>query len=136
VAAPTIERPAPPAQAAVPPPVLAPAPKATVAQQPKAVDEGRERLLTDQYRQIISAKIKRYEDYPVVAKRRHWEGTTVVQLSISPDGKIEAISVVEKSGHEVLDDAAVKMIRKAVPLPIPPEGLRTVLIPIKFRLDS
>jgi len=63
----------------------------------------------------------------------------VVQLRLTPEGKVTDISVVEKSGYEILDEAAVKMIRKASPLPLPPEGLRgrdqTVLVPIKFRLD-
>jgi periplasmic protein TonB len=129
VVAPTVARPVPPQQAAVPPPPV-------VAPQPKVVDESRDRALTDQYRQIISAKIKQYEEYPPVAKRRHWEGTTVVQLRFTSEGKVADISVVEKSGHDILDEAAVKMIRNASPLPVPPEGLRTVLVPIKFRLDS
>lgn len=132
VVAPTVARPAPAPVAVQPPPVVAP--------QPKAVDESRERALRDQYQQIISARIKQFEEYPAVAKRRHWEGTTVVQLRLSPDGKVTDISVVEKSGHEILDEAAVNMIRKASPLPAPPEGLRgrdqTVLVPIKFKLES
>jgi len=131
VVAPTVARPASPVTVP-PPPVVAP--------QPKAADESRDRTLIEQYQQIISARIKQYEEYPPVAKRRHWEGTTVVQLRLGPDGKVTDISVVEKSGYEVLDEAAVKMIRKASPLPLPPEGLRgrdhTVLVPIKFRLDS
>jgi protein TonB len=129
VVAPTVARPVPLQQAAAPPPPV-------VVPQPKVVDESHERALTDRYRQIISAKIKQYEEYPPVAKRRHWEGTTVVQLRFTPEGKVADISVVEKSGHDILDEAAMKMIRNASPLPVPPEGLRTVLVPIKFRLDS
>lgn len=131
VVAPTVPRPAPVANVQ-PPPVI--------AAQPNAVDEIRERTLLEQYRHIISARIKQYEEYPPVAKRRHWEGTTVVQLRLTPEGKVTDIFVVEKSGYEILDESAVKMIRKASPLPLPPEGLRgrdqTVLVPIKFRLDS
>jgi protein TonB len=63
-----------------------------------------------------------------------------VQLKVTPEGKVTDISVVEKSGYEILDEAAVHMIRKASPLPLPPAGLRgrdqTVLVPIKFRLES
>ena len=129
VVAPTVARALPPSEATVQPPLV-------VAPQPKVTDESRERALAEQYRQIISAKIKRYEEYPPVARRRHWVGTTVVQLRLTPEGKVTDISVVEKSGYEILDEAAVKMIRNASPLPIPPEGLRTVLVPIKFRLDS
>jgi protein TonB len=142
VAAPTVAP--PPASAPVaaqPPPVVAPQPKVVAPQpQPQAADDKRERTLMDQYEQIISAKIRQFEEYPPVARRRHWEGTTVVQLRVTPEGKVTDITVVEKSGYDVLDEAAMKMIRKASPLPAPPEGLRdrdrTVLVPIKFRLDS
>jgi protein TonB len=115
-------------------------PAPVVAPQPKVADESRERTLMEQYQQTISARIKKFEEYPPVAKRRHWEGTTVVQLRLTAEGKVTDIAVVEKSGYEILDEAAVKMIRRASPLPLPPEGLRgrdhTVLVPIRFRLDS
>ena len=77
----------------------------------------------------------RYLEYPAVAKRRHWEGTTVVQLRFTAEGKVEDISVVDTSGHDILDEAAVKMIRHATPLPVPPQGLRVVLIPVNFHLE-
>jgi protein TonB len=132
VTAPVVARPEPTPAATVPAvPVVAP--------QPQAADEGRDRTLIEQYQRIISARIKQYEEYPPAAKRRYWEGTTVVQLRLTPEGKVTDISVVGKSGHEILDEAAVRMIRKASPLPLPPEGLRgrdqMVLVPIKFRLD-
>ena len=145
------ETPQPVVQPRIEPSVVAPAarpapapvavqPTPAVAPQPKAIDENRERTLRDQYQQIISARIKQFEEYPAVAKRRRWEGTTVVQLRLSPEGKVTDISVVGKCGHEILDEAAVNMIRKALPLPAPPEGLRgrdqTVLVPIKFKLES
>ena len=133
------EAPPPVVQPRVEPSVAAPTPPVVVPQL-KAVDESRERTLIERYQQIISAKIKQHEEYPPVAKRRHWEGTTVVQLRLTPEGKVTDIAIVERSGHEILDEAAVKMIRKASPLPLPPEGLRgsdhTVFVPIKFRLAS
>jgi protein TonB len=124
---PTVSRPVP-APTAVQPPA-----------QPK-VDESRERSLKDQYQQMISARIKQYEEYPPIARRRHWEGTTVIQLTLTPEGKVSRVTVLEKSGYDVLDEAAVRMIQKASPLPLPPEGLRgrelTVQVPIKFKLES
>ena len=132
VVAPSVARPGPAPVTVQPAPVVAP--------QPKVADESRERTLMEQYQQTISARIKKFEEYPPVAKRRHWEGTTVVQLRLTAEGKVTDIAVVEKSGYEILDEAAVKMIRRASPLPLPPEGLRgrdhTVLVPIRFRLDS
>ncbi|HEX4986472.1 MAG TPA: TonB family protein [Burkholderiales bacterium] len=133
VAAPRAPGPAPAPSVAPPAPVAAAAP-------PVPADDGREKSLIEQYQQIIAARIKQFEEYPPVAKRRHWEGTTVVQLTLTPAGKVSNVEVVEKSGYDLLDEAAVKMIRKASPLPAPPEGLRgrdhTVLVPIRFKLES
>src|SRR4051812_10717251 len=109
---------------------------AVVAPPARAPDDSQERASIDRYRQMISAKIREHQEYPPVAKKRRWEGTTVVQLQFTAEGKVGDISVSGKSGHDVLDEAAVKMVRSASPLPSPPEGLRTVLVPIKFRLDS
>jgi len=109
---------------------------AVVAPPAKAPDDSQQRASTDRYRQMISAKIRQHQEYPLVAKKRRWEGTTVVQLRFTAEGNVSDVFVIEKSGYEVLDEAAVKMVRSAAPLPTPPEGLRIVLVPIKFRLDS
>jgi len=113
-----------------------PVPPAVVAPQSKAPDDNQERASTDRYTQLISAWVRRKQEYPPAAIRRGWEGTTVVQLRLTAEGQVADIVVVGKSGHDVLDEAAIKMVRSAAPLPTPPEGLRSVLVPIKFRLDS
>lgn len=123
VTAPTVSRPAPPPTAVQTP------------QQPK-VDETRDLALTEQYRVLISARVKQNKEYPQIATRRHWEGTVVVQLTLTQDGKIVSASVAESSGKEVLDEAALRMVQKSSPLPPPPEGLRRIKVPIVFKLES
>jgi len=58
----------------------------------------------------------------------------VVQLRLTPEGKVTDISVLKKADMKSWMKRPVKMIRKASPLPLPPEGLRgrdqTVLVPI------
>jgi len=44
--------------------------------------------------------------------------------------------VAVSSGKDVLDDAAVKMVRSSLPLPKPPQGVRTVTVPVVFRLQG
>lgn len=126
VAAPPVSRPAP-APTAVQPPPAPPQPK---------VDESRDLALAEQYRLLISARVKQNEEYPQMARRRHWEGTAVVQVTLTQDGKIVSAAVVESSGKQILDDAALRMIQKASPLPPPPEGLRRIKVPIVFKLES
>ncbi len=75
----------------------------------------------DQYRlQLISAA-KRYKRYPRVAMDNNWEGGVVVRMVIGTDGMIASVSVKTGSGHEVLDQQALEMFKRAKPLvPIPP----------------
>lgn len=131
IAAPPVVRAAPATASTVQPPLA-------VAPPIKAVDESRNRTPVERYQQIISARIKQYEEYPPVAKKQRWEGTTVVWVRLAPDGNVTNLSVAETSGYEILDEAAFKMIQKASPLPAPPESLRgrevTVPVPIVFRL--
>ena len=51
--------------------------------------------------------------YPFEAKEQGWEGTVTLKVHISADGDIEDVIVVSSSGHEVLDEAAVDMIKDA-----------------------
>lgn len=133
-----VPQPAVPLAAIQPPPVAAPAgPNAppVAKAQPSA-----ERTLTSSYEKSLSDLIKRHEKYPDRARRQRWEGTVVVALSLSADGKVTNISVAESSGREILDEAALEMVRRAAPLPRAPEGLRgkerSVRVPIAFKLAA
>ena len=119
-----------------PPPVVAPQP------QPSAprIDEAHENRLLVTYGQSISKEIKRYQKYPLPAQRRGWEGTAEVLLKIAADGKVTGITLGRSSGHTILDDEALDMVRRASPLPQAPPDLRgralVVSVPIVFRLQN
>ncbi len=51
--------------------------------------------------------------YPHAAQERGWEGTVTLKVHISADGDIGEVIVVNSSGHDVLDEAAVDMIKDA-----------------------
>ncbi len=74
-------------------------------------------------------------DYPEEARRWSWSGTTLVQVSMDRDGSMKEVSVQRTSGFRVLDDQAVKMVRR-VPFTRVPDRLKgrevTVTVPIGF----
>src|SRR5437773_2146791 len=85
-----------------------------------AVDEGS----LAQYRlQLISAA-RKYKRYPRVAMDNNWEGDVVVRMVIGANGMISALSIKTSSGHEVLDQQALDMFKKAKPLVQIPPSLR------------
>jgi len=50
--------------------------------------------------------------YPPLARRRGYEGTTLLSLYILENGTVGEVVVKKTSGHSVLDRAAVKAVRK------------------------
>ena len=135
VAPPPAGRPAPPQQAAVQPPAVV-APQLST---PK-VDEASQNRLLLTYGQSISKVIKQHQKYPPPAQRRGWEGTAEVLLQIAADGKVTGITLGKSSGHSILDDEALDMVRRASPLPQAPPDLRgralVVTVPIVFKLQN
>jgi len=128
---------APPVTAAVakptaPSPVAAPAPPA----RPEPVIETVEPSVLEKYRLSVSQEVMKHMSYPQMAVRRKWEGKAVVEMQISADGAVTQLVVVESTGKEVLDDEALKMVRKSLPLPKPPRGVRSVKVPVVFRLQG
>ena len=51
--------------------------------------------------------------YPPRARRNGWEGIVVLDLLVAPDGTCAEASILSSSGHDVLDKAALRMIRSA-----------------------
>ena len=61
-------------------------------------------------------------NYPDEAKRRRLYGNLVLHVAIRPDGSVKAINVRKSSGHQLLDDAAVRIVRLSAPFaPFPGE---------------
>ena len=66
-------------------------------------------------------------NYPIEAKRLDIYGSLILSVDISPDGSVppDGIVIVRSSGHKVLDEAAVNIVRLAAPYAaIPKEVLQ------------
>ena len=49
--------------------------------------------------------------YPAISVRLHEQGTTAIQLCISPAGRVTAATLAKSSGYSRLDEAAMRWIR-------------------------
>jgi protein TonB len=45
-------------------------------------------------------------DYPLVARKQGLEGKVMLRVTVGPDGRITSVTVVQSSGHAILDKAA------------------------------
>ncbi len=72
------------------------------------------------WRSRVEAVGNRY--YPSASSRYGIYGDLRLLVAIRHDGKIENIEVLSSSGHAVLDEAAIRIVRMAAPFePFPPE---------------
>lgn len=66
-------------------------------------------------------------NYPDEAKRNKLHGNLLMHVAVRADGSVEQIRVVRSSGHRLLDDAAVRIVRLSAPFaPFPPEIRKNV----------
>ena len=63
-------------------------------------------------------------NYPEEARRNKLYGSLRLMVAILPDGSLKEIEVLESSGHRVLDDAAIRIVRLAAPYAPFPDDLR------------
>lgn len=90
-------------------------------------------------RDMLWKRIEELKHYPALARTNHWEGRVVVQAVIRADGTVEGLSVAESSGHALLDEEALVVMKKASPLTLKHKLERsqiTILVPISYRLDG
>jgi periplasmic protein TonB len=86
-------------------------------------------------KKFISANTKEYEyaayqaawvarierignlNYPDEARRQQLHGQLVLTVAMNQDGSVKSIDVIQPSGHKLLDDAAIRIVRLAAPFP-------------------
>ncbi len=119
-------QPAPAAPSAAPAAPLtsaatAPGPVAKTAPQPGTQAEFG---TLSEYERAIRIAAAKYKKYPRVAMDNNWEGTAEVTMVIGANGIISSVSIKTSTGHEILDQQAIDMFRKAKPLVPIPSALR------------
>lgn len=76
--------------------------------------------------------------YPRVARRRGAEGTVLLEVLVTEEGRVDALRVAESSGHDLLDKAALRAV-EAWRFRPGRRGDRAVamrvLVPVRFRLQ-
>jgi protein TonB len=68
----------------------------------------------------IKRQIELAWNYPSEAQRNRWGGNLVVLFTVERDGRVSSVKLLRSSGHEILDEYAIKAIWIASPFnPIP-----------------
>ena len=77
------------------------------------------------YMDAWRAKVERVGNlnYPDEARRQKLSGNLLLDVALSPDGSVNDIQLRRSSGHKVLDDAAIRIVRLASPFPPFPKDI-------------
>lgn len=72
------------------------------------------------YASYMAAWVARIErignlNYPDEARRQELYGQLVLTVGLNRDGSVKSIDVIQPSGHRILDDAAIRIVRLAAP---------------------
>ncbi|OAM52290.1 hypothetical protein A7981_02030 [Methylovorus sp. MM2] len=121
--------------AASPTPVTAPEPPKPTGPSTHEIEAARNR-----YGSLLFDAISKYKQYPRMAQMRGWEGEVTIEIQINGNGDIISTKVIHSSNYAVLDQQALEMVKKSLPLPPPPDTLRgrafTIIVPIPFKLEE
>ncbi len=71
------------------------------------------------------AKVERVGElnYPDSARRQNLSGKLIVQVALYPNGNVREITIRKPSGHKILDDAAVRIVKLSAPFAPFPESI-------------
>ena len=87
--------------------------------------------------QTLWQRIEELKRYPTRARMNRWQGTVVVRAVINEDGSFGALVMEKSSGHEDLDQDALRLLQQAGPLPMQQalgKAHLTIRIPISYTL--
>lgn len=94
----------------------------------------------EQYRLALIVATRRYKRYPQNAIEKGWQGRVEVHMVIGANGMVVNASIKAGSGHEILDNQALDMLKKGkttVPIPVSLRGREfSIDVPVIFNLDN
>nr|WP_298796395.1 energy transducer TonB [uncultured Acetobacter sp.] len=88
----------------------------------------------------LLARLERYKRYPADAMSDHQEGVPMLHFSMDRRGHVLSARIQRGSGHTLLDQEALALVRRAEPLPVPPESVPgdpvVLTVPIEFYIEA
>ena len=98
-----------------------------------------EALAQRDYTPLVVAQIYKSIAYPNRAVQKNQQGTVRIGLVVDRSGELLSVTATQESDYRLLNQAALKAVRKAAPFPNLPEGIKAdsfeLNLPITFRLQ-
>ncbi len=93
-----------------------------------------------QLRGKIKTALQEHLTYPPIARRRGWQGTVTIHVTVRSNGDLQQVKLSKSSGYSLLDNSAITALRKVGHL----DGLKPLLqgktipieLPIRYLLED
>lgn len=114
------------------------APESTTTVAPVAGNDRQIRIAQATWQSALLARIETRKRYPTEARNRGEQGTAKIQFSIDRHGNLVNATIIESSGHAILDEEALAVLQRASPLPPPPAHMQgesvALTLPLSFTI--
>lgn len=112
------------------------APPASVAAAPAPGTSNEALRAQASWTKRLIAQLDSHKRYPNEARAQGHRGTVSIQFSLDRAGKLITASVLKSSGSTHLDEEALALMKRASPLPAPPDELTglALTLPINFNI--
>ncbi len=94
--------------------------------------------VTAQYAGLLKGWLKRHMHYPRQAWLDGNQGTAIIRFSIDRSGAVLGARLEHSSGHQVLDEEVLQMVRRADPFPAIPADILgqelAIRVPVRFHI--
>jgi len=98
--------------------------QATKHERRKAISASTQEYKYAAYLEAWRKKVERIGNlnYPDEAKTNKLYGDLLLRVTVRSDGEVSQVRIIRSSGHKILDDAAVRIVKLAAPYaPFPPD---------------
>ena len=91
------------------------------------------------YNGILLDWLRRHLEYPRAARLRRQQGEVRLRLVLDRSGRLLEAALASSSGHDLLDEAALRMAQRAAPYPPPLDALGNApsaafVVPLRYEL--
>lgn len=116
-------------------PAIAQPPKPTPAvQRPEPKPEPKKEYKYP-YQEQVQSILKGRQSYPRTAKKLKQQGEVRLSFDLVPSGEAKNITIIQSSGFDALDQAAIELVRSASPLLPKPEESVKIVVPLEYVLN-
>jgi protein TonB len=125
------------ASRAAAPPQIEEAIEAGKPAAPSAGVSERDRRIRAHWQGALSAHLVRHARFPAAVRDHARDRQVLVRFQLDRRGNVITAAVTESSGSELLDAEAEAMIRRASPMPVPPQQVTSealdLVVPVRFK---